>query len=37
MVGGDKLHQINERKTHPLMEDERKSLLIKNMKMNKNL
>lgn len=35
MVGGDKLHQINERKTHPLMEDGGESRVIKNMKMNK--
>ncbi len=35
MFGGDKIHQINERKTHSLMEDGRESLLIKNMKMNK--
>lgn len=35
VVGGDKLHQMNERKTHPLMEDGGESRVIKNMKMNK--
>lgn len=35
VVGGDKLPQINERKTHPLMEDGGESRVIKNMKMNK--
>lgn len=35
VFGGDKLHQINEGKTHSLMEDGKESPLIKNMKMNK--
>lgn len=35
VVGGDKLHQINERKTHPLMEDGGENHVIKNMKMNR--
>lgn len=35
VFGEDKLHQINEGKTHSLMEDGKESPLIKNMKMNK--
>lgn len=35
VFGGDKLNQINEGKTHSLMEDGKESPLIKNMKMNK--